>query len=132
MAPLRSFSPEAPFPQSHPRVALYSSPAYTPCTSSSPNWFGGKARHEQGGATGVKKGAKQTLLLISNCRRPFFSEKTGGPRLRRILPSYCPTVRWSRHMAFHAKGPLWSRPGLVCDGWEDTNGWTTLCRPGAL
>jgi hypothetical protein len=130
MAPLRSFSPGASFPNRIPGLHFTPTAAYTPCTSSSPNWFGGKARDEQGGAMG-EEGAKRTILLISNCRRPFFSEKT-GPRLRRILPSYCPTVRWSRHMAFHAKGPLWSRPGLVCDGREDANGWTTLCRPGAL
>lgn len=29
-------------------------------------------------------------------------------------------------LAFRVNGPLWSRPGLVCDGRDDANGWTAL------
>lgn len=29
-------------------------------------------------------------------------------------------------LAFRVNGPLWSRPGLACDGRDDANGWTAL------
>jgi hypothetical protein len=29
-------------------------------------------------------------------------------------------------LAFRVNGPLWSRPGLTCDGRDDANGWTAL------